>query len=336
MVKLHPLKKININEIAKELGLAKSTVSKALNDRDDVSEKTKLRVKQLADNLGYAPNHFAQALNFRKSKLIGVILQSEPQIENFIMISRGIMEELQQHGYMTVFASSEKSRDKEKDIISDFIGRFVDGFIIAPAFDTDAEFINGLIKEREYKFVTIDSYVKEIKAPFIGTDFEKGSFLATKYLLENGHREIGHLGGPPEATGTIERINGYKKALNEFGIKFRSSLIVHAAYNEKEAKEKFKILLKNNPGMTAVHCAGLPMTNGVFSGLEELGMDALKDISIIDYGSSSFVTSLDQKGKEIGKTAVSILLDLFDGHQVPFKTIIAPELIVRSSVQNIK
>lgn len=326
--------KLNINYIASELGLAKSTVSKALNGRSDVSVKTRQKVKELVKKLNYTPNHFARALNLRKSKLVGVIIHCEMQEEFFFMVIRGIMAELQKHSYAVVFASSENSAAKEKEIIRDFIERFVDGFIIVPNMDTDVEYINTLI-EQNHRFVVVDNYIQGINAPFVGTDFEKGSCLATEYLIKHGHRKIGHLAGPKRVASTLARIRGYKKAFHTAGLKCPAAMIVNCEYNDVNTQNMFMKLKAAHPEMTAVHCAGLDMTNGVLAGMRELEMVIPRDLSIVDFGSKSFITSLDQNGDKIGRTAAEMLLKLLDNQATPQKSIIEPSLIPGNSVRDI-
>lgn len=329
------MKEMNINDIAKRLGIAKSTVSKALNNRSDVGEKTKKRVMQLVGELNYAPNHYAQALKFRKSRLVGIITHDDLHEEFFSQLVKGITAELRKHGYATIFASSEKTGEREKTAIREQMGRSVDGFILIPCAEPDVSFINGIIRQG-YKFVMVDNCVEGINAPFVGSDFAKGAYLATKYLLDSGHRQIGYLGGPKWAASTEERTNGYKRAYHDAGIKLPETLMANCEYEDEDSKESFMKLRKDNPRMTAIHCSGLNMTKGALAGMSELGLDVPKDISIIDFGSTSFISSVDQKAGEIGRTAVRTLLDLFNGRDVPSKSIVAPELVIRNSTRSLR
>jgi LacI family transcriptional regulator len=113
------------------------------------------------------------------------------------------------------------------------------------------------------------------------------------------------------------------------------NLMVGCEYDEVEAKGKFVQLIKNNPDMSAVHGAGSAMSIGAMTGAADLGLNVPADISITSAGSTTSVTSLDQKCEEIGRTASRILLDLLDGEKVPPKSIIAPTLVVRNSVRKV-
>jgi len=324
---------LNINDIARKLGLAKSTVSKALNNRFDVSEKTKERVRRLVGELHYAPNHCARTLKSRRSKLVGIVMPDDVKEDFFAQLVRGLTGALAERGYATVFASSEKAG--EKAAIREQISRRVDGFILFPCFELDVQFINDIIGQG-YKLVTVDNYVEGIDAPFVGTDFARGAYLAVKHLLDSGHRRIGHLGGPERVASTGERIDGHRKAYREAGVEFPESLIVNCEYDEADAKDKFIRLRKDHPGMTALHCAGLMMTKGALAGMRELGLSVPQDISLVDFGSSTFISSLDQKAGELSQTAVKALLELIDGGAVPSRSIINPTLVIRNSTRLLK
>lgn len=325
---------ISINDIASKLGLSKSAVSKALNDRPDVGEQTKKRVRQLAAKLNYTPNHFAQALNSRKSKLIGVIMHDDINGGFLSQLVRSISMELQKHGYVTIFASSEKSGGMERKIMEKLLTRFVDGFILVPCANPDIKFINSAI-DQGLKLVTIDNYVNGIQTPYVGTDFTTGSYLTTKFLIDCGHRKIGYIGGPGWATSTAELEAGYRKAHIESGLEISDNLIVACEESRDEAKKRFIELKKSNPQMTAVNEAGCSMLLGSLDGAAELGLNVPRDISIVSSGSTESVTALDQKFDEIGRTASKRLLDLLSGKDVPPKTLIIPKLVERNSVNKI-
>ncbi|MDD5599914.1 MAG: substrate-binding domain-containing protein, partial [Victivallaceae bacterium] len=181
----------------------------------------------------------------------------------------------------------------------------------------------------------VDNCIKGINAPFVGTDFEKGSLIATEYLIKNGHRKIGHLAGPGRILSTFERIKGFRGAFHNAGLECPDSMTVNCEYNEKNTKSMFMKLKEKHPEMTAVYCAGLDMTKGVLAGAKELKMDIPRDMSIVDFGSTSFVSSLDQNGDEVGKLAAKTLLDLLDGKKTASRSLVVPKLIPGNSVRHI-
>ncbi len=325
---------INIDGLARQLGLSKSTVSKALNNRSDVGKKTKKRVRALVGRLNYTPNHFARALNFKKSRLVGMLMHTDIAEGFFVQLMKSISNELRNHGYVVVFSSSEGSGKREKDIIEEFMKRLVDATILMPCLNSDVRAINKMI-DGGCKLVTVDNYVEGIKAPFIGTDFALGAYLAAKHLIDSGHRTIGYIGGPNRAYSARELKDGYRKAHYESGLKINEKLIVDCEYDESEAKNKFINLKKANSAMTAVHCSQSSIAHGVLSAALDLGLNIPEDISVVSSGSTPKLTSLDQKFDEIGRLATRILLDYLEGEKIPLKSVIAPELVVRNSVKQL-
>jgi LacI family transcriptional regulator len=163
-----------------------------------------------------------------------------------------------------------------------------------------------------------------------------GSYLATKHLIDAGHRTIGYIGGPKWAVSTQELEEGYRKAHHEGGVKINEKLIVGCEYDEDEAKKKFINLKTDNPLMTAVHCAQSVMAMGTLTGTAELGLNVPGDISIICSGSTKLVSSINQRFDEIGRTVVKVLLAYMGGKEFPMKSVVAPELAPRNSVAKIK
>jgi LacI family transcriptional regulator len=323
---------MNINEMARKLGVAKSTVSKAMNNRPDVGKGTRERVLKLAGKSHYTPNPIARSLVSRKSRTLGIVMHEEQNDAFFAPILRSLTEALREQGYSTVFASSAKSAVKEKDIIGSCLDRLVEGVVLVPCRGSHVRFINAAVRQG-MKFVIVDHFIEGIHAPFVGTDFARGAYLAVRHLLECGHRQIGHLGGPLWAASTGERISGYRQAYREAGIPVPEKLVVNCDYDEPDARSKFMSLKQGHPEMTAILSAGVPITEGALSALSELELDVPRDMSLVDFGSATFISSLDQKAGEMGRTAARLLLSQLNGSPVPPKTFIDPELALRNSTR---
>jgi len=325
--------KVDINYIAMKLKMAKSTVSKALNDRADVSEATKERVRKFTQKLNYTPDRFAQALKMKKSGLIGVVMH-EMKHEFFVEIARSVTREAQKNGYQAVFASAEASPGNESAIIDDFISRYLEGLIIIPCIGGTASHLKKL-DVNENPFVIVDNFVEGIEAPFIGTDFEEGGYLAAKYLIGKGHENIGFILGPENLASTPERLAGYKKALKEKGIAFNKQYIKYGTYTSKCGEKSTRSLLNEFPGMTAVLCANTDLSEGAAKGIVSSGRKIPDDVSLMDFGGAYF-SSVNQKNEEIGSTAAQAIFRLIAGEQFTDKIIIKPEIIDRNSVKGIK
>ena len=327
-----PIKvKVDINYIAMKLKMARSTVSKALNDRLDVSEATKEKVRKFTKKLNYTPDRFAQAMRLKKSGLIGVIMH-EMKHEFFVEIARSVTREAQKNGYQAVFASSEGDTGNESAIVNDCCRRYIDGLIIIPCIGGDFSHLKNL-DVKENLFVIVDNYVPGIDAPFVGTDFDEGGYIATTYLLKNGHKNIALILGQKELSSTSERLLGYARALKEACVPLKEQYVRYGRYSPESGQENINNLLKASPEITAVLCANTDLSEGAAQGIAELGRKIPGDISMMDFGGTRF-TAVNQKNETIGQTAAQTIFRLINGEKITGKIIIKPEIVERNSTNN--
>lgn len=323
--------KIDIAYLAKTLGLARSTVSKALNNRPGASQETREKVDRLVKELNYSPNHFAKALKLNKSNLIAFVMP-EMSYDFFTDVAKSIVAESKRHGYHAIFTSSENSQEEEISIIKDIFNRHIDGLIIMPSANCNRAGLKKVLEN--HPCVVIDNYIKEVNAPFVGTDFREGMYSATSHLIQNGHKNIGLLLGPHDLYSTPERKDGYSAALNDAGIKFSDNYVASGPYTRESGCKNAKALLQKNPELTAVLCSNIALGEGAVAAINGLGLRIPDDISIIDFGGKS-LTSVDLKSEEIGKVATQTLFRVIDGDCINAKIAIKPGIVEQSSVKKI-
>ncbi|MDD5599405.1 MAG: LacI family DNA-binding transcriptional regulator [Victivallaceae bacterium] len=324
--------KIDISYLAKALGLANSTVSKALNDRPGASAATKEKVEKLVRKLNYTPNHFAKALKMNKSNLIAFVMP-EMGCEFFTDIAKSIVQESKRQNYHAIFTSSENSPEEEIAIIKDIFNRHIDGLIVMPCVGCLSAELKEVLEYRPC--VIIDNYIREINVPFVGTDFEEGIYLATRSLIENGHRKTGLILGPQNLYSTAERFDGYKKALKAENCKMNNAYVKYGPYTSTSGKDNAKLLLRQFPEITALLCSNIELAKGAAQGIAELGLKIPEDISLVGFGGGSF-TAVDQKNEEIGQIAAQTLFRIIDGEKINTKIIVKPEIVNRNTVRNLK
>lgn len=313
--------KIDIDYIAMKLKMAKSTVSKALNGRPDVSEATKEKVKLFAKKMNYTPDRLAQSLKTRKSNLIGVVMH-EMKREFFVELARSVAREAQSNGCQAVFASSEGSAESEKAIMRDLISRRIDGLIVIPCVDGSHAHLQEVAQDG-YPLVIADNCIEGVDAPFVGTDFEEGSYLAVKHMLENGRREIGLILGPESLPSTVERLAGCKRALAEAGATHDPARVKYGDYSSEAGRKAAEKLLEESPGITALFCANVDISEGAASALAKLGK--ADDVLLIDFGGTR-PPCIDQRTEELGRIATQTLLHLINGGKASRKTVVKPKL----------
>lgn len=331
-------KDIKISHIARVLNLSRSTVSKALNDRKDVSIETKRRVNTMAERMGYKPDYLARALVMKETKSIGLIV---PDIECsfFPDIARSISDYMDRYGYRVVLTWSKGRGDKELSLLEDLKERKMDGIIIAPVSDNpNLSFFRRQFKEK-YPIVTIDNFLPQLKyIPFVGTDFRKGSFLATDFLIKLGHRKTGFMGPFRGSFSAGERIRGYKTALKRAGIEIDRRYILDVPLSIQGGYEAIKKLFKNT---TAVFCASDLIAIGALNYLKEKSIKVPEEFSVVGFSNliqarnmEVPLTTMDQKTYVIAEKACEILLRLIHKEDLQERIcLIEPELIVRKSTE---
>lgn len=334
--------KVTIYDVAKKAGVSISTASKALNDRKDVSEKTKERIKQIAKELAYEPSHFARALALKKTGNIGVLTvryYSTPMLTNpfYSKIIEGIEEGLIDSDLNLITNVLRKEQIDRLELPKVVKEKSVDGLILLGYMPE--EFVK-LIISRGLPTVVVDNYVRE-DISMIVTDDENGAYNAVSYLIKTGHKKIAYISGPSKRISFKKREQGYLKALNEYGIEVNKDFIIYNDNEEPGYEWMKKVLLtKEKPDaiftcndVTAILCINM---------LRENGLKVPDDISIIGFDNielgQHFIPSLstvDIDKERMGIKAVNILNELIKSKNKSVGKIVFPvNLIIRDSVKS--
>ena len=215
----------SLKELSKLLGVSISTVSKALNDAKDISENTKIRVRELAEAMNYQPNKMGVSLRNKKSKTIGVII---PDILNsfFAEVLFGIEKQCSKKGYDTLVCISNELSKNEAEKVRLLKSGSVDGFLISLAAQTlkkgDVTHIKNNIDPQ--KLVLFDRLSDQINCDKVGVDDQKITYQVTKQLIEKGYKKIAFISSIHNLSLGKQRRKGYLKALNEFSIPNENTL----------------------------------------------------------------------------------------------------------------
>jgi transcriptional regulator with XRE-family HTH domain len=186
------MKNITLKEIATTLGISITTVSKALKDYSDVSEKTKKAVKELAENLNYTPNSFAVNLRTKESKTIGLII---PEVTHhfFSNIIKSIIDAAEKNGYLVIILQSNESLELEKKQVDLLINKRVDGILISLSNESNNDSHIQDILNRKIPLVMFDKIAKLAKCSKVVIDDQKAGFDATQHLIDKGCKKIAHI-----------------------------------------------------------------------------------------------------------------------------------------------
>lgn len=336
-------RKVTIKDIAGVTGVSIATVSNVINgNTHKTSEQTIKRVNKVIKDLNYIPNYSARSLVKKQSKLIGVIIP-QTEAENQMILNNpfyseivsGIESKLREKGYYMILTGI----DHDKSYMDVFVNWNLDGAIIL-----------GIYKEKAYEelkkthvpIVLVDSYIDDDFFYKIGVDDEYGGYLATKYLIDAGHRQIAIVTGNLRKDGVAEkRFLGYKKALKEANIVNNKEWVYegHVDYNYGvEVGERISL---EKDRLTAVFATADVLGAGVITGLYNKGISVPDEISIIGFDNIPIskmivpaLTTINQNIYNKGVKSIEILLDVIEcgGKNVGKEEITPIEILERESV----
>ena len=328
-----------IREVAESAGVSYATVSHVINNTRLVSPETRQRVLAAMDALNYRPNALARSLRQGKTNTIGLVL---PDSANpfFAEISRSIEDEAFKKGYSVFLCNTELDTQRELFYVDVLSKKQVDGIIFVAAGD-QPDSLDFLLRRR-MPVVMIDRELPQVEADAVLTDNKLGGFLATRHLLELGHKHIACIAGPSSITPSAERIIGYRRALEESGLSYDESLILRGDYHARSGMEITHSILKMNPWPTAIFALNDLMALGALRAAAEAGYSVPRDLAVVGYDDlelSQFtnppLTTVAQPKKEIGAQAINLLVDrMSQKTRPPSRLVIPPELIVRRSTTN--
>ena len=212
---------VTLKDIAAATGFSANTVSRALADKSDISEETKEVIRKKAEEMGYIANALASFLRSGVSRNISIIV-GDISNPHFSVMVKEMQMLLQKKGYNSIIFNTEENPEMERQAITVSISQNVDGIIICPAPGGEANI--GLLRHYGKPFVLIGRRIRE-ETSYVICDDETSGYLATRFLIDMGHREILFLNGPKEISSAAERLSGYCRALQESGIPYNSRLV---------------------------------------------------------------------------------------------------------------
>ena len=306
---------VTLKQLAKELNVSISTVSKALNNSEEIGQETVRRVKELAKLYNYTPNKVALSLKQNRTKTIGVII---PDILNHFLakVLFGIEREAAKHGYNIITCISNESLDKEREALNLLANGSVDGFILCVAEETQIKneidhFKNTISKG--LPIVMFDRVAHDVMCDKVIVDDFDATYGATKSLIEEGRKKIAFFSNIDDISVGKLRGHGYKKAILENSVQEPLFLKMKRTDDYQTVIRSF---FKNNKGIDGVIAAegdsGIISINMAL----DLGMKVPKDISVVGFASKSIsnhsiprLTTIRQHAKQMGATATELLIN---------------------------
>ena len=310
------MKETTLKEIAETLGISITTVSKALKNYSDVSEKTRKAVIALAEELSYTPNSFAVNLRTKESKTNGLII---PEVVHHFCsnVINGIIAEAEKKGYLVIILQSNESLELEKKQVALLINKRVDGIIMSLSNESNNDFHIKEILRKEIPFVQFDKISKLISSSKVIINDQKAAMEAVQHLIDKGCKKIAHIRGPENPQNAIDRFIGYKKALEKNGIPYDSKL-VYSCKNVtfEEGIEFAKQIVDEHPDVDGIFVITDLVAVGVLAYFNEKGIQVPNQIAVIGFSNwfmSQVITpklsTVDQPSYEMGVAAFSLLLE---------------------------
>ena len=330
---------LTMRQIARELGVSITTISKVLNNHDDIGDETRARVLARVAALGYRPNAVARSLTLRRTHTLGIVV---PDLMHsfFVEIVAAIEACVSRRRYGLLVCNLAEDPAKERPQLEMLLERQVDGIVLAAA--TAAR--NGDLLKRIVAggkgLVLIDrDDHRGVNCHRVITDDGEVGRIATGHLLDLGHRAIGHLTGPPLVHARRRR-QGYLRAMRDRRVRIVPQWIATGGFREAEGYAAMQRLLDAAPEVTAVFAVNDPAAIGAMKAVWERGLRIPEDISIVGAGDIAHgdmlkvpLTTVSWSRRDLGTRAAELILDQIENDsRGPFeKAIIPPQLVTRGS-----
>ena len=327
---------MSVKDVAARSGVSFQTTSKVLNGGGSVSHVTRERILRVASDLGYVPNLQARSLVMQRTQTVGLIAGdfSDPGLSRCLA---GAEHEARRQGYSLMITSVEPEGSGTEYALPSMMERRVDGILLAaPQMEDDAAL--GHVLDHTLPTVSLH-HISGATVATVGPDDEHAGHLATKHLLELGHRAIGVVGGVRGRRLTQSRLRGYRRALDESGIDFSPDLLVEGGDTVAGGLSALPHLLDRRPDVTAIFCHHDLVAVGVLTALRKLHKRVPDDCSVVgcdDLNSSAYtsppLTTVHVPFYEIGAEGMRLLLKMIAGGSTSSHGVALPvHLVTRMS-----
>ena len=325
--------KVTIRDVALKCGVSVATVSRVINNSDQVTDETKKRVIKVIDELGFIPNTNARGLSTRSTNTVGIIV---PNVSNpfFGELIEGAERAASENGYQIIILNSGYNREKTLRDIMVLQSRDVDGIIMSTA-DIDEKTLDHL-RDNEIPFVLMGPIQYKYPVNYVSVDNMEGARIAVEHLVKLGHKKIAYCTEKYDNYLNQLRYEGYKKALTSKGLEIQKGLYLEGSVTENV---KNIISMEREKRPTAIFAFNDNIALSYMETLERNGIRIPDDMAIVGFDNIRFasyysiqLTTIDNRQEEFGKKGFEILLDILKNDGTKTQQIVTkPKLIVRNS-----
>ena len=329
-----------IYDVCSKAGVSMATVSRVINSNDNVRKETRQKVLAAMDSLGFKPNIIAQSLASNRTNSVGILI-SELSGPVYGPMMSGIEEELRKAGKHVFIATGHSDFEREKESIEFLISRNCDALIMHVESVSDDYLIE--LNNSSTPFVLLNRHVSGLTDNCIILNNNHGGYLATKFLLESGHKNIAYISGTLWKIDAQDRLDGHKRALAEYVIKFDDKLLYEGDFHEESGIKGLEHFLNDKRQFTGLVCANDEMASGALVKARDSNLSVPDDLSIIGYDDISVayylhpkLTTIRYPVNEMGHMAARwVLKNVYKKDVNDIQTTFEPKLIIRNSCKSI-
>ena len=331
-----------IIDIAKALGISKSTVSRALTNHPNVNAKTRQRILDMAAQVDYQRNQLAISLLTNRTGTVGIMV---PEFISFFFprVIIGAQEELARSGYNVVICHSNESYETEVANAKSLLASRVDGLIVSHTKETRNFDHFRVFQRKGIPVVFFNRVCEDMDVPKVTVDDYSGAFQAVTHLIQTGRRRIAHLAGPDTLTNSRSRLDGYRDAIQQNGLTIEPELIISYDLNIDKANIYVNHLLNLDNPPDALFTINDPTALEALNVAKRRGLRVPDDLAIVGFsddpisaliepGLTTIAQPVDGLGKEAARLLIRQLMN--DSAFLPAETVVLPtQLIIRGSSQ---
>ncbi|MBX8528477.1 LacI family transcriptional regulator [Pseudomonas cichorii] len=325
-----------IKDVAALAGISYTTVSHVLNKTRPVSDPVRIKVEAAIAQLDYVPSAVARSLKAKTTSTIGLLIPNGIN-PYFAELARGIEDHCERNGFCVILCNSDDNPEKQRNYLRVLLEKRVDGLIVS-SVGGDVSIAGGLAEVRT-PLVIVDRELEGIDADMVRIDHEHGAYLATRHLLDLGHRDIACIGGPDNTVVADMRFVGYRRAMQEAGVEVVPEWVVRSDFTSSAGHEAAVGLLAGHRP-TAIFAGNDVIAIGVLRAAAERNIPVPRELSVIgfdDIQMSRYVypalTTVGQSIMQLGETAAEMLLSRIVGAstELPGRRLVTPSVVVRES-----
>ena len=324
-----------IYQVAERAGVSLSTVSRVLNGKASVNKVLKERVEKAVKELNYRPNSVARSLANNRTDSVGVLVP-ELNAPFFGDLMQAVESTLRAADKHVIISVGQNCVETEKDAVEFLISRNCDALIMHAEALSDEYLLE--LNQSKLPVALVNRQVEGLPEACTSLDNEKGGYLATRHLLELGHKDIAYISGPTDKCDASLRLEGHKRALSEAGLPTNPQLIFNGDYSEEDGKIGLLELMARDVPFTALVCANDWMASGAISCARDLGMSLPHDLSVVGFDDVVFahhvfprLTTVSNPIAEMAEMSAKYILNKVYGQANNVQLYFEPSLVVRES-----